>query len=159
MRAQGYKIHCGQWLVDGNPQIVLFDIGSGAWRLDEFKQHLWDTCNLGIPHLDIEANDAVIFGYMVAQFVEEFRKAAERMTDSPPRIVAHFHEWQTGVGLIALRWFKIYISSLLIRFDWSLWISDRSMWTLPQYSRLTLLYWVDIYAPETLISTITWIKL
>jgi hypothetical protein len=26
---------------------------------------------LGIPHLDIEANDAVILGYMVAQFIEE----------------------------------------------------------------------------------------
>jgi glycogen(starch) synthase len=57
--------------VDGNPQIILFDIGSGAWKMDEYKQELWHKCNLGIPHLDIEANDAVILGYMVAQFIEE----------------------------------------------------------------------------------------
>jgi hypothetical protein len=61
----------GTWLVDGNPQIILFDIGSGAWKMDEYKQELWNKCNLGIPHLDIEANDAVILGYMVAQFIEE----------------------------------------------------------------------------------------
>lgn len=59
--------------MDGNPQIILFDIGSAAWKLDEYKQELWNTSNLGIPHLDIEANDAVILGYLVCQFIAEFR--------------------------------------------------------------------------------------
>lgn len=103
MRSQGYKLHTGTWLVDGNPQIILFDIGSGAWQLDGYKQELWSTCGIGIPHLDIEANDAVILGFMVAQFIGEFRKAAEGYSDTPPRVVAHFHEWQAGIGLIMLR--------------------------------------------------------
>ncbi|GLH08369.1 Glycogen [starch] synthase [Gryllus bimaculatus] len=103
MREQGFKLHTGTWLVDGNPQVILFDIGSGAWKLDEYKQELWDKTNIGIPHLDVEANDAVILGYLVAQFIGEFRKAAEECLDTPPRIVTHFHEWQAGVGLIALR--------------------------------------------------------
>ncbi|XP_063545628.1 glycogen [starch] synthase [Cydia strobilella] len=103
MRSQGYKLHTGTWLVDGNPQIILFDIGSGAWQLDGYKQELWDTTSVGIPHLDIEANDAVILGFMVAQFITEFRKAAEGYSDTPPRVVAHFHEWQAAVGLIVLR--------------------------------------------------------
>lgn len=60
--------------MDGNPQIILMDIGSAAWKLDEYKSELWDKCNLGIPHLDIEANDAVILGYMVADFLGEVRK-------------------------------------------------------------------------------------
>jgi len=33
----------------------------------------------------------------------QFRKVAEEYSDYMPRIVAHFHEWQAGVGLIALR--------------------------------------------------------
>lgn len=61
----------GRWLVDGSPQVILFDIGSAAWKLDEYKQTLWDTCNIGIPHLDIEANDAVILGYLISQFLSE----------------------------------------------------------------------------------------
>ncbi|XP_071632715.1 glycogen [starch] synthase isoform X2 [Temnothorax longispinosus] len=103
LRDQGYKVITGTWLVDGNPQIILFDIGSAAWKLDEYKQELWSTCNLGIPHLDIEANDAVILGYLVCQFISEFRKAAEEYSSIPPRVVVHCHEWQAGVGLIALR--------------------------------------------------------
>lgn len=107
LRAQGYKIHCGTWLVDGNPQIILFDVGASAWRCDQFKTELWNVCKLGIPHDDLESNDAIVFGYNVAAFIGEFRICSERYSNEnalpPPRIVAHFHEWQAGCGLIALR--------------------------------------------------------
>lgn len=51
--------------------MILFDIASGAWKLDEYKQDLWTATNIGIPHLDVEANDAVILGYQVAEFIGE----------------------------------------------------------------------------------------
>lgn len=96
-------MHTGRWLVDGNPQIILMDIGSAAWKLDEYKQELWESCNVGVPHLDIEANDAIILGNMVTDFLTVFKEAAERGTDTPAIVVAHFHEWQAGVGLIISR--------------------------------------------------------
>lgn len=66
-----FQLHTGTWLVDGNPQLILFDIGSAAWKLDEYKQELWEKTGVGIPHLDVETNDAVILGYMVAAFIAE----------------------------------------------------------------------------------------
>lgn len=112
MRDKGYKIVTGTWLVDGNPQVILFDIGSGAWKLDQYKQELWEKANLGIPHPDVEANDAVILGFMICEFLSEFRTAAENYQDQPPRIVGHFHEWQAGIGLIALRIRQVDISTV-----------------------------------------------
>ncbi|KAE8745264.1 hypothetical protein FOCC_FOCC008056 [Frankliniella occidentalis] len=112
MRDQGYQLHTGTWLVDGNPQLILFDIASGAWKLDEFKQELWEKTGVGIPHLDIETNDAIILGYMVASFIAEFRKAAEECSGLQPRVVAHFHEWQAGVGLVALRTRKVDVATV-----------------------------------------------
>lgn len=112
MRDQGFKVVTGTWLVDGNPQIILFDISSASWKLDEYKHELWSTCNIGIPHLDIEANDAVLLGYLVCQFIAEFRKAAETYSESPPRVVVHCHEWQAGVGLIALRTRHIDVATI-----------------------------------------------
>lgn len=47
------------------------DVGSAAWKLDEYKQEIWTTTNIGVPHLDIEANDAIILGCMVADLVAE----------------------------------------------------------------------------------------
>ncbi|KAI4454787.1 glycogen synthase [Holotrichia oblita] len=103
VRSQGFKIITGRWLVDGNPQVILMDIGSAAWKLDEFKSELWDKCNIGIPHLDIETNDAVILGCMVANLIGEFRRVTDMGDGNVPKIVAHFHEWQAGVGLIMLK--------------------------------------------------------
>lgn len=89
------------------------DIGSGAWKLDEFKTELWNSCSLGVPHLDIEANDAIILGFMVADFLAEFQTAAETACDGiPARTVTHFHEWQAGVGLIATRTRHIKVATV-----------------------------------------------
>lgn len=116
LRSRGYKIHTGRWLVDGNPQLILFDIGSAAWKLDGFKTELWEKCNVGVPHLDVETNDAIILGYMIAEFLEEFRNCAHEYSEEndllSPRICAHFHEWQAGVGLIALRTRHIEIATV-----------------------------------------------
>ncbi|CAH1396809.1 unnamed protein product [Nezara viridula] len=111
-RDLGYKVHCGTWLVEGNPQVILFDIGSASWKLDEFKQELWSNTKIGIPQPDIETNDALILGYMVATFLGEFKKAAEELSDTQPKILAHFHEWQAGAGLIAVRTRKIEIATI-----------------------------------------------
>lgn len=107
LRAQGYRVVTGRWLVDGNPQIILFDIGSAAWKLDQFKKDMWESSHIGIPHLDVECNDAVILGYMICDFLAEFNHCLKSYTAEngygPPRVVTQFHEWQAGVGLIAAR--------------------------------------------------------
>lgn len=106
-REKGFQIHTGRWLVDGNPQVILVDIGSGAWMLDGFKNELWESSHIGIPHGDAESNDALLFGYLVATFLELFQASVKTYSEENemgvPRIVAHFHEWQAGLGLVALR--------------------------------------------------------
>ena len=49
----------------------MLDIGSGSKYMNTWKQELWDNANIGVPHLDIEANDSVIFGYLVCWFITE----------------------------------------------------------------------------------------
>lgn len=67
------QVFFGRWLIDGYPKVVLFDIGSAAWKLDEFKHELWENAGIGIPWHDRESNDAVIFGALVAWFLSEVR--------------------------------------------------------------------------------------
>lgn len=112
LRAEGWRVHTGRWLVDGSPQIILFDIGSASGRLDEYKHELYDNTKIGIPTGDIECNDAVLFGVMVARFIEEFRSEVENFSDAKPRVCAHFHEWLAGVGLITLRMRNVDVSTV-----------------------------------------------
>ena len=59
--------------MEGNPQVILFDVGSAAYKMNEFKQELYDSAGIGGPHGDLEVNDVTIFGFMVAQFLADFR--------------------------------------------------------------------------------------
>lgn len=119
LRERGYKLVTGNWLVDGNPLLVLFDIGSAVWNLDRYKHELFEKSGIGIPHHDTESNDAVIFGHMVAEFIAEFNyatseehKLSQTEGDAPPRVVAHFHEWLAGVGLILLRLWNVQVATV-----------------------------------------------
>lgn len=42
----------------------------------------------------------------------QFRKAAEECSGQQPRIVTHFHEWQAGVGLVALRTRRVDVATV-----------------------------------------------
>lgn len=65
------QVHFGRWLIEGSPYVILFDIGSAAWNLDRWKGDLWQTCNIGLPFHDREANDSLILGSLIAWFFKE----------------------------------------------------------------------------------------
>lgn len=100
LRSQGFKVVFGRWLIDGYPKVVLFDLGSAYSRLDEWRKELWDLTHIGIPDHDQESRDAVVFGHLVYLFISEFES---RLPGPSPLLVAQFHEWLTGVGLLLLR--------------------------------------------------------
>lgn len=102
MREHGVRVEYGTWLIDGAPDVLLFDIGSASWKLDEWKHDFWNNCNIGVPHLDQESNDAIIFGYLISWFFEEFYKRVEE-TRGKPLIVAQFHEWMAAIALVLIR--------------------------------------------------------
>ncbi|XP_062238429.1 glycogen [starch] synthase, liver [Platichthys flesus] len=102
------QVHFGRWLIEGSPYVILFDISSAAWNLDRWKGDLWQTCNIGLPYHDREANDSLILGSLVAWF---FRELTDNLGDNP-NVICHFHEWQAGPGLIFSRSRKIPIATV-----------------------------------------------
>uniref|UniRef100_A0A7N8WN55 Glycogen [starch] synthase n=1 Tax=Mastacembelus armatus TaxID=205130 RepID=A0A7N8WN55_9TELE len=110
----GCQVHFGRWLIEGSPYVILFDIGSAAWNLDRWKGDLWDTCNIGLPYHDREANDSLILGSLIAWFFKEvscFLCTIDHLGDKP-NIIGHFHEWQAGPGLILARSRKIPMATV-----------------------------------------------
>ncbi|XP_043536039.1 glycogen [starch] synthase, muscle-like isoform X1 [Chiloscyllium plagiosum] len=109
MNSKGCKVYFGRWLIEGNPCVILFDVGATAWSLDRWKAELWDCCSIGIPWYDREANDAVLFGFLITWFLGEFVSQCE---GNCPFIITHFHEWLSGVGLIMCRFRKIPVATI-----------------------------------------------
>ncbi len=71
MREKGVHYVYGKWLVDGSPNVLLFDLGSVAGRLYEWKADLWEKASIPSPANDMELHDAILLGYCVAWFLGE----------------------------------------------------------------------------------------
>jgi len=92
LRDMGFRLVYGRWLIDGYPRVILFDISSAQSQVDDWKREIWKASMIGIPWSDTEANDALVFGFLSAIYIQEFRKALTPQS----YIVAHFHEWNSG---------------------------------------------------------------
>uniref|UniRef100_A0A7N6BFL7 Glycogen [starch] synthase n=1 Tax=Anabas testudineus TaxID=64144 RepID=A0A7N6BFL7_ANATE len=99
----GCQVHFGRWLIEGSPYVILFDIGSAAWNLDRWKGDLWQTCNIGLPYHDREANDSASLNVLF--------QLTDHLGDKP-NVISHFHEWQAGPGLILSRSRKIPMATV-----------------------------------------------
>ncbi|XP_058385767.1 glycogen [starch] synthase, muscle [Diceros bicornis minor] len=108
MNSKGCKVYFGRWLIEGSPLVVLLDVGASAWALERWKGELWDTCNIGVPWYDREANDAVLFGFLTTWFLGEFLAQSEEK----PHVVAHFHEWLAGIGLCLCRARRLPVATI-----------------------------------------------
>ena len=93
MRDLGFKLIYGRWLVEGYPKVILFDIVHAMPQLDGWKKEIWEKSKIGIPWSDRDANEAVVFGFLTAAYLQEFKKALPENS----YVVAHFHEWTSGL--------------------------------------------------------------
>lgn len=71
MEAQGVRLLYGRWLIEGAPNVLLFDVGSMHYRLAEWKADLWEKAQVPTHVDDQEMNEAILFGYLVAWFLGE----------------------------------------------------------------------------------------
>jgi len=99
MRAQGYDVQIGTWLVTGRPRVVLINPFQAYPQLGQLKSDLWQRHGIPAPDTDDLLHQVVAFGHLTTVF---FQHLAAQV---PPqqRLLGHFHEWMTGVAIPELR--------------------------------------------------------
>ncbi|CAG8614006.1 18461_t:CDS:2 [Acaulospora morrowiae] len=107
MSSQGVKWIHGRWLIEGAPRVLLFDTHSVSDRLDKWKADLWNVAGIPSPPNDNEANDSILFGYLVSWFLGDF-VAKERSK----AVIAHFHEWMAACSIPLIRKRRIDITTI-----------------------------------------------
>ncbi len=104
---RGILCHFGRWLVTGYPKVVLMELDSSRFRLAEFWRRLEEDAGIELARDDAEANEAVLFGYLVTELLAEHARL------HPDRqVVAHFHEWLSAAGLAGLRARKLPVATV-----------------------------------------------
>jgi len=103
MRARGFEVHFGHWLVSGRPQVLLLNANSAMTKLAEAKYFLWKNHHISTPADDHELNQVIAFGVLVYEFL----KIVTADRQSLPPIITHFHEWMASSAIPDIRFSKL----------------------------------------------------
>lgn len=99
LEREGVKAHYGHWLVSGRPQVILLEYRLPKERLNRLKHDLWQFHSVETPPEDELVDNAISFGYVASRLVSAACRAGAA-GETKFRLLAHFHEWQGGLGLV-----------------------------------------------------------
>ncbi|HVT81679.1 MAG TPA: glycosyltransferase [Phycisphaerae bacterium] len=108
LRALGIRVHYGHWLITGRPRVILLEFGAAMERLGEFKYYLWKDHGIAAPDADWEVNNTLSFGCLVGMFFQELCKVPNMQLP----MMAHFHEWMAGVGLMRIKHLNLPVATV-----------------------------------------------
>ncbi|GAB3326609.1 glycosyltransferase [Hymenobacter humi] len=108
MRAQGYDVQIGTWLVTGRPRTVLINPFQAYDRLGQLKSDLWARHGIPAPDTDDLLHQVIAFGHLTTIFFQHVAAQVE----APQRLLGHFHEWMTGVAIPELRRLQVPVHLL-----------------------------------------------
>lgn len=96
-----HGIHCrfGIWLVDGRPNCILVDPREFRAKLNIIKREMWDEHKVDSLHADWWYDEPVPWARATGIVIEELYN--EGLFGK--NVIAHFHEWLCGPGLLYLR--------------------------------------------------------
>lgn len=98
--SEGLRFKIGRWNVFGSPITILVDFSDFFGKKNEIFSELWDKYRLDSLSGQWDYIEPALFGYAAGKIIESF--VLFNLSQSE-RIVAHFHEWMTGAGILYLK--------------------------------------------------------
>ncbi len=94
------KLRIGRWNIAGSPIVFLVDFTPYFPIKDSILSNFWEKFKLDSLHGQWDYIEPALFGYASAVVIEHFYKFYISGQD---KVVAHFHEWMTGTGILYLK--------------------------------------------------------
>lgn len=93
----GITIRTGRWDIPGAPQVILVNPGDTADHIDEVYGEMWNKYGVDSLHSYGDYGESCVFSVAAAIVIKAL--AAHLKVDEN-KVVAHFDEWTTGMGLL-----------------------------------------------------------
>ncbi|HDO06115.1 MAG TPA: hypothetical protein ENG85_00360 [Bacteroidetes bacterium] len=97
---QGIQVRIGRWNIPSGPLVILVNFTHLFAKKDEIFAHLWETYKLDSLSGQWDYIEPAMFGYAAGQAIESFTRF---YLTPQTRVVAHFHEWMSGTGILYLK--------------------------------------------------------
>ncbi len=108
-RKAGFRFRTGYWNVPGSPVVILLDFSAFVAQKDEIFTGFWEKYKLDSLSGQWDYIEAVAFGYGTAKLIENF---CNFNLNSGSKVLAHFHDWKTGAGLLYLNYYMPNIATV-----------------------------------------------
>ncbi len=96
----GVRVRVGRWDVPGKPLTVLVTYGALYPYKNELYAEMWNRYHVDSLHAYGDYDESCMFAYAAALVIESIVKWKN---NSEMRVVAHFDEWTTGMGLLHVK--------------------------------------------------------
>ena len=97
---QGIKVRIGRWKIPGKPIVFLVNFSNYINEKDTILSKFWEDYKLDSLYGQWDYIEPALFGYASGKIIESF--VIHNLTFHD-KIVAQFHEWMTGTGILYLK--------------------------------------------------------
>ena len=98
---EGVSIRTGRWLVPGRPIAILIKFAGMSITRNADYGRMWELYGVDSLHAYGDYDESCDFSRAAALVIENLRRFYAPQADA--RVIAHFDEWTTGMGLLALK--------------------------------------------------------
>ena len=97
---EGLRIKIGRWNIESKPVAILVDFSTFISQKDDIFKFFWEEFKLDSLAGQWDYIEPALFGYAAGKVIESYTRY---FLSRSHKIVAHFHEWMTGSGLLYLK--------------------------------------------------------
>lgn len=105
---EGIRVKVGRWKIQSSPIAFLVDFSSYVTQKDEILAKLWQDYSVDSLSGGWDYIEPVLFGYACSRAIDSYTSFYNFKSDD---IVAHFHEWMTASGGLALAKYAPHIAT------------------------------------------------
>ncbi len=100
VESEGLRIRIGRWNINSHPIAILIDFSQMINQKDKIFAELWESYKLDSLSGQWDYMEPALFGYTAGKVIESFIRFNLSSSD---KVVAQFHEWMTGAGVLYLK--------------------------------------------------------
>ncbi|MDD2559580.1 MAG: glycogen/starch synthase [Bacteroidales bacterium] len=94
------QIRCGRWNIPGEPLVILVDFKKYYTFKDHIYSQFWEWFGIDSIQAYGDYDEACMFAYACGEVIRSWQRYH---LEQEPAVVAHFHEWTTGLGLLYVK--------------------------------------------------------
>ena len=97
---EGLRLRIGRWNIPGKPLAILVDYKQYLPQADDILTAYWKDYGVDSITGNWDYKESAVFGYAAGKVVESFWNFNLKGCE---KVVAQFHEWQTGSGILEIK--------------------------------------------------------